>query len=442
MQIMNPRTACGHRAILPLMSLALAGSIGLACASTNDEEWEDVTQLIRNGDYIEAFSEAEARFEAHPDDPEAERLYKTALVAIHLERGRRLSFEDEDLKALEEFDAALEVMPGCEPAQAWIERTNRKLSEHWLNVALRLSSGSDLEAAYNGYLKASEYEPENLTAKAGAARMLLFMNYREGKSYEYYVQGVRELREYWLLPAGRKFEYANKYDEDEERAIEKRKVVNNLLAEERVQIASDLQEEGLYSAARNEYRLALLLDEDLPAALEGKELMDLEVEAADLLAEAERSQLRGDFETALAQLNSAMAVSIMQTDEIEAGFDGLEQARMQEMYDAAMDLEQDLRYEEAIVAYDELLAIVGYFDDAISRRNTLQSFVAQAAELYEQAGRAGSLEEELDLLSQVEIVWPEYKDIEQRIADLEAKLNAGQLEAELEIESAMSAEDE
>lgn len=436
MQTMNSRTACGHRAFLPLTYLALAGSLGLACASTNDDEWGDVTQLIRTGSYIEAFSEAEARFEANPDDPEAERMYKTALVAIHLERGRRLSLGDEDLRALEEFDAALEVMPDCEPAKAWIERTNRKLADHWLNVAVRLSSGSDLEAAYNSYLKATEYEPDNLTAKAGAARMLLFMNYREGKSYEYYVQGVRELREYWLLPAGRKFEYANKYDENEERAIEKRKVVNNLLAEERVQIALDLQEDGLYRAARNEYRLALLLDEDLPAAIEGKELMDREVEAADLIAEAERSQLAGDFETALTELESAMDVSILQTDEIEAGFDGLEQARMQEMYDAAMDLEQDLRYEEAIVAYDELLAIVGYFDDAISRRNTLQSFVAQATELYEQASQAESLEEELDLLSQVAIVWPEYKDIEQRIADLEAALNVGQFEAEPPIDSA------
>jgi hypothetical protein len=89
------------------------------------------------------------------------------------------------------------------------------------------------------------------------------------------------------------------------------------------------------------------------------------------------------------------------------------------VYRDALALERDWRYEEAAVRYDELLAEAQFYKDAIARRDTLNEYVRRAAELYEKAGAAATPEEQLMFLRQIELFWPEYKDVPVRIRALE-----------------------
>jgi hypothetical protein len=94
------------------------------------------------------------------------------------------------------------------------------------------------------------------------------------------------------------------------------------------------------------------------------------------------------------------------------------------VYRDALALERDWRLEEAVARYDELLAEAQFWKDAITRRNTLQEYVRRAPELYEKAAAAATKEEQLQILRQIELFWPEYRDVSTRIRDLAKELGS------------------
>ena len=76
------------------------------------------------------------------------------------------------------------------------------------------------------------------------------------------------------------------------------------------------------------------------------------------------------------------------------------------------------------MVYDELLARIDYYDDSRARRGTLNDYVQNAGRLYDQVASTSEVRGKLSLLKQIEIFWPEYRDIQERIARLEHTLNS------------------
>jgi len=377
-----------------------------------------VIYMIEHEQYEDALKEA---YEAHckdPDDAEAADLYRRASFAWLLERGRRLTFEEADEEALELFLDALELEPGSRFAVEWIAKTNAKITTRWLNHALELESNDHLVEAREAYYQAIHYHPNNLRALEGAGRMTIRLNYRVGLGEKYYTDGVRAFSRYQLEEARSGFDRAEKYAHAPERTARRMGQVRELLATQRIAIAESLAGDDLYAAARNEYRLALVLDPDLEGAQAGFERMGTEAEAKRLLEEARMLTLRRRFRHAREALAAGRELTERQIEAFDGMRDSIKEETHKAAYEDALTLEDDYRYDDAIAAYGTLLKEAQFYQDVRARKETLEEYVRIAADLYERAAGPVSDDERLRYLQQIEIFWPEYLDIQTQLTAL------------------------
>jgi hypothetical protein len=263
-----------------------------------------------------------------------------------------------------------------------------------------------------------EYLPDSTRAKEGLSHVLLSLNYRAGLGETYYKEGVRSLRDYWLVKARASFDYSRKYLGEQDRVVDRRKEVQLLLAQDRLSMARGLEQKGLFYAANNEYRLTLLLEPDNQEAVQGRERMGLEVKASDLYARSERLLQRKDVDGALALAKEGQALTVKRFADFEKLTARIEEARLDAQYQAAFDMERDYRFEDAVRAYSRLLTQYGYYKDTRERCAALQSFIEKAGSLYEQALAAPDEGTAAGFLRQIDVFWPDYKDVRERLAAL------------------------
>ena len=263
----------------PVAGIALAAFA--SCASSEAERRAEVSELVARGYYAEAVRVAAEQSQKRPGDKSAEENYRVASAAYLLEQGRRATFADRDDEALEHFYDALEIAPDLPEVRAWIEKTRNKLTFRWLNIAAERYALEDLPGAQAAYEQVLVHDPQNPQASFGLGRVLLLINHRTGVGEEYYNQGVRALADYWLNQAKSSFAYTSKYLPGLERANQREQEVKLLLAGQRAALARDLEEQGSFAAAKNEYRLTILLDPQHAEAQEGFKRCGLEVEAEE-----------------------------------------------------------------------------------------------------------------------------------------------------------------
>jgi len=407
----------------PTLFAVLAAALSPACTGPGRVEQpdRDVAYLIRRGRYRDAVYEAEALHRKHPKDRRAEEDYRLASAAWLLEQGRRELFEGRNEEALDLFLQAKEIAPEQELVQDWIDNASHQLAMTWHDRGIAWHVGEELEKARTCYEKALYYEPGYERARASLYRILLQMTYREGMSLEYYDEGVRAYHDLMLDEADQYFSYSKKYDPENERAIERREITRSELAKQRVYLALRHEAEGRYAAARNEFRMALLLDEDLSEALEGFDRTDRETRASEHIREAERKILKHEYLAAEAALDRAREETARQHEDVDAMFEHIAEARLEDKYLVARTLESDQQFAKAVEAYDALLEHAPYFRDAITRRDTLQSYIDKAGELYSQALQTDSEEERLRLLRQIAVFWPDFEDVRERLAEAEGR---------------------
>ena len=408
----------------PLLLAVLFAALATGCESFRtpgdirgriEQPEKDVAYKVRRGMFLEAVFEAERLHRENPGDPEAEETYRLASAAWWLEQGRRELFENRDQEALEMFLQAREIAPEQELIQEWIDVASHQLAITWHDRGIAWHLGQDLKKARACYELALECEPGHARARASLFRVLLQMTYREGMSLEYYDQGVRAYHDLMLNEADQYFSYSTKYDPKNERAIERRQLTRTELARQRVYLALRHEAEGRYAGARNEFRMALLLDDDLQEALDGFDRTGREAEASVQIREAERKVLRREYPAAEAALDKGRQLTLRQGEALDAIIEEIAEARLADKYLVARTLESDQQFVDAVAAYDELLAEAPYFRDAITRRDTLQSYVDEADELYARALAAATEEERTALLLRIDVFWPDYADVRARL---------------------------
>lgn len=409
-------------------SVLLLPVLAAACGTTDPAVQDDVAWLVRHGRFADAVVLARSELEANPDDPGAQRLHRDAEVAFLLERGRRAAFAGSHEEALEFFRQAEGVDPENPVVADWILKTRRQLASEWLDRAAELTGPDQLHEAELALEKALEYTPDDAVAREALARVLLLENHRAGQSKKYFDDGVRTLRDLFLQQARRNFDVSFDYDRRNDRAKTRGDDVERLIAEQRLAQASSLEEAGLFHAARNEYRLVLLIELGNPAAEEGLARMDRETRVSRWLAEAEMQMRRGESDKARELLAEAEATTTWQTDRVRAMVEQLEESRLRRMYERARTLEKDYLYSEAVAAYDELLELDPEYADADARRRVLEDFILKAETYYAEAEAAASDEEAAAWLEQVRIVWPEYRDVDARLREIEDRLGAESFE--------------
>jgi tetratricopeptide (TPR) repeat protein len=339
---------------------------------------------------------------------------------VLLDRCRQACFEDRDEDALEAINQAREISPDGPVVAQWYAKVLDKLSETALTHAIEFHAQDNLEAAREQYELALKYNPDNVRAREGLARDLLQLNYRAGMGEAYYRDGAQALSEWFLKQARSYFKYTIKYQPSNDRADNRKNEVESMLAEDRCTIAKELELRGQFAAAKNEYRIAMLLAPQLQLARDGFERTARESTAAAALREAERLTLKKDFDKALAVLAKGRTQTLVQGEAFDAAVLTVDEARLAASYDLARALEADYRYTEAVSTYDALLKQIDFYKDAIARRDTLQSYIEQAANLYKQALEAKDPEEQIQLLRRIQVFWPEYRDTHDRLKALGA----------------------
>jgi tetratricopeptide (TPR) repeat protein len=405
--------------------------LAAGCASAVRNEVEEVRQDVHHGRFEQAVRQSAALHEQHPGDAVYEDLHKQASVAWLLEQGRRATFKDQDLEALTTFLQAQEIDPTSAETKSWVQKTLRKLSRTWLERGLELHASGKLAEAVEAYGKALEYAPGDPSALNGLGEAVIQINYREGMGKKYFEDGIRDLSSYFLEQARSRFSYSDKYQPEDGKTLQRGSQVSKLLAQQRVTVARGIEATGRFGAARNEYRLSAALDPENAEAKAGLERCTNEAKAATLLAAAKMEMVRMRRDHALELLAEGEALTVAQKDLFEGARAQIEQARLERKYQEALTFERDFEYEQAIVAYAELLKETEYFKDAIARKETLEEYVKLAADLYEKAQNATDDGERLDDLRKIRVFWPEYKDVADQLADLEkdieqppSKLNA------------------
>lgn len=405
------RTARHAVLLLPLCACASSASGGPPKGS--------VAWLVQEQRYEEAVRKSAEASAAAPDDPGVQAEHRLASVAWLLQRGRSLYFEGRSTEALELFLEAEAIEPFEPAVQDWILATQQRLADEAYARGLAAHVDLDFPGAVEEYENALALQPDHKGARAGLARVLVQQNYRRGMGKDYYDEGIVALDRYFLYEASTLFSYVLKYEPGNDRAEDRGVTARTQLAQQRAELALSIEEDGQYAAARNEYRLALLLDPDIELARLGLERMKREEAVADKLREASRMLLREDFDGAQALLDSQAAITDRQGPEIAVLREELATARKEALYVAARTLETDGSYAEAIEAYDHLLAQATFYKDSLARRDTLTGFVHDADALWVRYEAATDDAERLALLRQIAVFWPEYRDVRARLAALE-----------------------
>ena len=410
--------------IVPRLPWLLVGALALcACRSTDSsaEIGGDVAWLISHGQYAEAVAQAEGAYERHPADADAEALYHAAFVAQLLDRARAASFAHNDEHALEILERALEVNPESAPALAWQAKTRLGIADRWLGIGQELHAEGNLVAAQEAYVQALTFVPEHPTALRNLGLVTIQRNYREGRGAGYYNEGVRALSDYWLEQARRGFAASGKFQPDNDRAARRHGQVEEMLADQRLAIGRTFESEGLFAAAANEYIWALALDPDSAEAEEGKARSQREAKARRLLSESRMLIFRDEIDAAGEMLAEVIELSEVQDEEAELLLASIDDRRLEVLYGIAIDLERDQLFAEAIGAYDVLLEAADYFKDAMARRETLQEYIAIAADYYGRAMAAETPEKKLESLRAIAQFWTDYRDVQDLIRSLEGE---------------------
>jgi len=409
---------------LILTGLLLVGSTWLSgCASDGParRDKDEVRTSIRTGHFEDGIRHAQALLDEDPNNAELAELHRVATIGLYLQRGRESTFANKDLTALHWFGLAEEIAPASEMVAQWIGKTKSKLADHWLHVGAEAFATEDYPAASEAYRNVLEHIPGHPQALSGLGQVMLVMNYQRGLGLDYYNSGVRALSEYYLERARRGFNVTQKYLPKMKRAVTRKNDVDILLAEQRVTVATGLEGEKLFAAALSEYRFASVLDEGNQEALAGIERVSIEERAAQILRDAEMKLYRDQFDEAEELLARGEAMTSVQHEEFEASRGRIAVARFERLYEVALTLEHDRSFDQAIVAYGDLLDQVEYFRDARARKATLEGYVEMAAKYYDQAMAAKGPEKKLEYLQSISGFWPDYKNIEKLIEKLEGK---------------------
>lgn len=421
------------------LSLALPVTLLLgACQGTGNRSEVGVNDLIREARYSEALELAQSRMESEPADAAAQLDLARAKAAVLLDQGRTAVFEDEHDRALELFRLAQEQLPESKVIANWYAKAQQEKAAILRAEAYELSTQGlydDSLAMYREMLQLldgsghpsdiARLRSDNLRMAydAAAERLEIVKAFRDERGADYYREGVRALREYRTAEAVKAFQASLKYSPADVSSQERRGEVARIQGEERKRIAEELEGEGFYRAAATEYRAALRhLPED-KLATDGLARMELEVTVLDDLREVDQMMRKGDFEPCFAILEGAAERTQLLVDEVQLAYDLAQEARVESLYETALEYERDFRYRLAIQAFDKLLGEAGgFYKDAISRRDTLRDYVTDATDLYSRAEQATDAQQRLVLLSQIELIWPTYRDVPDQLETLRAEL--------------------
>lgn len=369
----------------------------------------------------------EEAVEADPNDEGLRQQLEELRAAYCLRKGQELVFADEDWLAVQEFERVLVADPENAAAKVWKGKALQKLAERAVAAGDDARARGKLDEAIEKYHQAQVYVPGMPEAEQGARLVSEVFAARREKGHANYLQGMR-------AQAGGRFgqtqyhmQIALENDPSLSAAEEREHIARRQLAEERLRQAQLAEERGLFDTALREYKVVAGEFPALTPDLEAKiAAMEREVEAAAKLDQGAVLVQRGDFARARVLLEQAYQASVAQRPVISEQLVALREADLDRRYIAALDLELDYRYEDALAAFRAIDASWPGQLDVRTRIQNLESALELAREAQakgEEAEAAGNLEAALSAYREALTYVPKFSDLPQRVDALKAKLD-------------------
>jgi tetratricopeptide (TPR) repeat protein len=407
----------------------IAGCIALSglSACTSSAEVLDRSQfLAEQHNFHKAYWIVANALDENPGDPDLGRAFWERRLDYLLDRGQQLVFHEQENEAIAEFQKALALDPENRSAKLWIQRSREKLAESALRLAETLVSEGNLPGALKLYNKALSHVPEIPEAVEGIKKVNERYQKRTEKSSERYLLASRARGEQKFRQSHYQSGLAEELDASNEKAKELRVVAGRRLANELLDRARASEEKGFYAAALHDYEQ---VKADLPEA-EGIDeriaAMGREVKARGLCEEAEMLTRKGEFDEAEKKLDEAFQMSKSERATVSGQMLDNKRHRSDELYQNAKDLELEHDYEAALEAFkaiDKAWPSQGFLD-VKARISGLESYIEEAEKSYK-AGRAaekaGKLKEAIEHYEEAVLVYPGFKNLERRIAELKTR---------------------
>ena len=393
------------------------------------------------GDFRHAYEEIHGEYVRQlkdgPVDAEVAEVHREMRLEYLRDRAQQLIFterEDDALDVLASLDNLEPNYPGSAQLRsaALIKKAERIVS----GANDKLARG-DFAGAMAGYLESQRHVPGLEPAEEGIAKVREETARMSARAQQQFLQAVRKVPEFrhvevaWHAAA---VIHLTPDATDEQRA--NAEVIGNNAKHESAQMtlreAKDCEAKNQFGAALVLYKAALLLDPRLTEASDAVAKMEKELRALGLLEKAQIAMRTEDFVEANALLKEAHELSMLSRGEISELM--LQAAKMegQKHYREALDLEVMGKKEQALAAFEAVVArwpeglvdeqarIVGLKLDVDSAK------AAWAAA--EQAEAAGDLEKALSQYETAERFYAEWRDGEAHIERLRKAIAAKAVE--------------
>ena len=391
-----------------LLGLCLASCMGTKQSLTPAQE---VDLLVRQGKYQAAVEMASQLSQDDPVSAEYERLHQRASMAFFLEQGRRATFADNDRYAITRFEEVLKLDPTSDVGKSWLLKTQEKLAQRLTAEGRELASNVEYEQAFLRFEEALRVVPNYSLAEEALEDLDRERAHRQSMGSEYYDQGVAALVAKEFAIASNRFGYVRKYRDEDERLLRRSNQVDEARSVDRTKMGEALEKEMLYHASRASFQAALNYDPSNEAAQEGLRRASLEADVNVLMARAQSATTRSEFDIAAGHLEEAKAITQQQTTAVEALHQEWIQARLDSQYETAVRHQNDLRYEQAIGAFQELLSNGPGYKDAQERMAELTTKLNKAADMYQVMTAEQDPTLRLGLLMELDTFCPGFEDV-------------------------------
>lgn len=406
-------------------SLLFAAALATGC-STADTPTEKAREFLVHGDVWQAYVEIQQASEANPEDVALRERLQQLRAAYHLGLGQEKVFADDDWGGVEEFERVLLIDPENKAAKEWKGKALAKLAERATRDGDAERARGRLDDALRHYQKALSYVPEFPGAVYGSKVVGDVVSSRRTKSQENYLKGVRAQATGEFEQTRYHMQIAIDNDPSLAAARERSDVARQQLAEARLRRAREAEQHGWFETSLREYKAVFAefptLAPDLATRVAANER---EVDAAKLLRDASLLVQRGEFAKARKQLEQAYERSVAQRAAISAQLIALRETDLDRRYNAALDLELDYRYADALAAYRDLDKEWPGQLDVRTRISNLESSVSLAKEACargEAAEQAGDVANAIAAYREALTYAPKFGDLEARVKALRAKL--------------------
>ena len=412
----------------PLRLLATAVCCLLAACSGSSNAIQRSRDLAGEGNYYLALAALEEAGGAQSGDPEVAAAWREARIDFLVHEAQRMVFLDREEDALELLAEAVTTHPGNEVVAAMVTRARQKLAQRATARADAAMSFGEPSEALKLYQEAVSWVPDHKPALDGIERVRATFAAMHQKAQEHFLEAIRRFPELRWVEVDWHASAALQKDPSRTDAKDIRTRAARQLAQKTLERAKQAEAEGYYGAALMEYRSARKLDPSLEAIDDRIAHMEKEVQAGGMLAQAMMHSANNRFDKARAMLEEAFVLTVLEKAVVN---DALLQNRKREAevaYQKARDLELQSQKAEALAGYEALdKAWPDGMLDVKARCASLRSDIAEAEKAWaagEAAEAANDSKAALEAYQNVELFYPGYKDVRDRIQRLRPAVQA------------------